>query len=66
VTPAAPGGPLYGLQFNGLFISGDQGRQTDCATLIDGHFRTDTISGVHPCDVTAGQSEHSHGERVHV
>jgi len=41
-------------------------RRRHCATLIDGHFRTDTISGVHPCDVTAGQSEHSHGERVHV
>jgi hypothetical protein len=31
-----------------------------------GRFRTDTISGAHTCDVTAGQSEHSHGECVHV
>jgi hypothetical protein len=39
----------------------DRGRH--CATLIDGHFRTDTISGAHTCAVTAGQFGHSHGDR---
>ena len=27
-----------------------------CATLIDGHVRTDLTSGAHTCDGTAGQS----------
>jgi hypothetical protein len=37
-----------------------------CAPLIDSHVRTDLTSGAHTCDGTAGQSERSHGERVHV
>jgi len=39
VTPAAPGGPLYGLQYNGLFISGDQGGHWLAASHgLEGHY----------------------------